>query len=142
MPFKNEKVQKRYQHNWYLRKKAGLPTKTKPILTFEEKLQRKKKLRREQDKLIRQRKNKLIEDKIGKDCFFCGYGKRLTTHRKDGKNHIKFSRLSKKELIHELEKHSDEYVRLCYKCHKSVHWSMKYLGLSWKQISDFKIAKI
>ena len=142
MSYKNQKVQKQYQHNWYLRKKAGLPTKTKPILTPEEKRQRKLRLKREQTKLIRQRKNKLIEDKIGKECFVCGYDKRSTIHRKDGKNHIKFSRLSKKELIHELEKHSDEYVRLCYKCHQSVHWCMKYLGLSWKQISNFKIAKI
>ncbi len=56
MPFKNQIVQEEYQHNWYLRKKAGLPTKTKPILSPEEKLLRKLKLKRVQDKLIRQKK--------------------------------------------------------------------------------------
>lgn len=71
MPFKDHKVKKEYQHNWYLRKKAGLPTKAKPILTLEEKLQRKRRLQRKQNYLIRQRKSKLIQNEIGDFCFFC-----------------------------------------------------------------------
>lgn len=29
-----------------------------------------------------------------------------------------------------------EYVRLCYKCHKAVHWCMDNLSLNWEKIED------
>lgn len=38
------------------------------------------------------------------------------------------------EKEHQIEMKSGEFVRLCFRCHKAVHWCMKYLGLSWEQI--------
>lgn len=136
MAYKDPKVQKEYQHNWYLRKKAGTETKTKPILSQEVKNERKRTLKNMQNRIIRQRKGKIIGDKIGNKCFFCGYVTRLQTHRKDGTEHTSLPNMSKKDMISELSKNSNEYVRLCYKCHKSVHWCMIYLGLSWEQIAE------
>ena len=37
MPYKDKQKQKEWHHNAYLRKRAGLPTRTTPILTIEEK---------------------------------------------------------------------------------------------------------
>jgi len=136
--FKDKRVQKEYQHNWYLRKKAGLETKTKPVLTPKEKYERTQRLKKIQNRLIRQRKRDIIGKKIGSDCFFCGCVIRLQAHRKDGKKHSSLPNLPKRNLISELEQNSDKYVRLCYKCHKSVHWCMKFMGLSWEQITPKK----
>lgn len=33
---------------------------------------------------------------------------------------------------------NDSYVRLCYYCHKSVHWCMEVLNISWKEISNIQ----
>lgn len=41
MPYKDKQKQKEWHHNAYLRKRAGLPTRTTPILTIEEKNKRK-----------------------------------------------------------------------------------------------------
>jgi hypothetical protein len=138
MPYKNSEVQKEYQHQWYLRKRDKLPTKTKPILSKEEKQKRKLEFKRKQNSKIRKRNRETIADSLGKVCYFCDYGKRLIVHRKDNTEHKQFSSLSKSELKHELEINKDKYVRVCYKCHKSIHWCMTILHMNWNDLISFK----
>ena len=45
------------------------------------------------------------------------------------KNQTKMPRsIVKKEL------ETNKYTRVCFKCHKSVHWCMDKLGMSWEEI--------
>lgn len=134
MPFKNPKVLKKYQKEWYKRKKEGLPTKTKTNLSPEA-VRKNKSLRKKiWNKQNRQTKNQIIKKELGNKCLFCGYGLRLVCHRKDGRTHRKFSDLTVEKLQKEVE--TGNYVRVCFKCHKAVHWCMERLGLTWDEIKE------
>jgi hypothetical protein len=82
----------------------------------------------------RKRKAEVVSQCTGVMCLFCGYGKRLIAHRKDGSAHKRFESMGEKE--HRIEMESGAYVRLCFKCHKAVHWCMNHLGLDWNQIVE------
>ena len=72
---------------------------------------------------------------LGTSCFFCSEADcNLATHRKDGRRHKKFSDMGIAWLRQEVT--VGNYVRLCYPCHKGVHWAMEYLGMNWEQIVD------
>lgn len=58
----------------------------------------------------------------------------MTVHRKDGKKHKKLSDMSLKELRNLIKKHKNEYILLCYGCHKAVHWIMENFGFKWDDI--------
>lgn len=53
----------------------------------------------------------------------------LHFHKKDGTKHK--NRFSGVYL-----KNPDEFVLLCVWCHKGVHFSMEYLGMTWEEIWD------
>lgn len=72
-------------------------------------------------------------------CLFCGYDKRLICHRKDGNSHEKLSSLGLRALKNELE--IGEYVRVCFKCHKAIHWCMDNLGMRWEDIEKYMVSK-
>ncbi len=86
------------------------------------------------------RRNKraaLIEEAIGKCCFFCSSNRRgtggLVAHRKNGEAHKAFSTMADAEFEEAMA--SGEYVRVCYKCHHGIHWAMEFLGLSWEEMA-------
>jgi AraC-like DNA-binding protein len=69
---------------------------------------------------------------FGETCFLCSvhHGEmRLATHRKDGRRH---SAKLLKTKAHLRTLSPDEWVTLCQKCHRYVHWAMDELGLEWK----------
>ena len=74
---------------------------------------------------------------FGEECSICGVDDRiLVIHRKDGRPH-KSNFLMKRENLEALD--TDEWVSLCQKCHKYVHWAEEKLGLSW---DDFETGGI
>ncbi len=71
---------------------------------------------------------------FGDDCHFCGSNfneRRLVLHRKDGITH-------NSKLI-EYEKHfrtldPNEWVSLCQKCHRYIHWAMDTFNMTWSDL--------
>ncbi len=73
---------------------------------------------------------------LGEKCYFCEVKdeeKRLVIHRKDGTEHDKRTLWSAKRL-RQLD--PDEWVSLCQKCHRYVHWAMDALHLDWGFLED------
>jgi DNA-binding CsgD family transcriptional regulator len=84
--------------------------------------------------------NKSVEDirkdLFGGECFFCGQipqDKALVIHRKDGEEHDK-EELWKKEQLQNLN--LDDWVPLCQRHHRYVHWAMKRINMSWGEIAS------
>jgi transposase len=73
---------------------------------------------------------------FGRQCHFCGTefnGRRLTIHRKDGRQHrsvILWSERNLKSL------NPSEWVLLCQKCHRYVHWAMDNLQMKWENFEQ------
>jgi len=132
MPFKDVEKKRTYKREWARRKRHGLTTRTKPILRPD---QRKKQIKQAGER-YRAKKRKMLEDAFGKQCFFCNisYTTLMKIHRKDGTNHKELPQMGLKELKREIEANRDKYVLLCGLCHRSVHWCMKYLGMTWEDI--------
>ncbi len=83
----------------------------------------------------RRRQFHSIKDAVlGEACFICGRRQSKEykdhIHRKDGRPHS----YNRAFMMSELKEHPDRYVRLCPRCHARVHWAMKSLGMSWKEI--------
>lgn len=137
---------KETQHNWYLRKKSGLPTNTRITLTQEERKQHHNESTKQWMKNRNLERQKLYDEIFGNECLICHIGHKilndklkrsvLQIHRIDGQKHEIFIDMPQYKLLEELTNHKNEYVRICYKCHKSVHWCMEYLGLNWEQIKS------
>lgn len=133
--YKDARVQKEYQKNWYERKKKGLETRTKPVSKKLTKKELQEKRRISNLKCVNKKKD-IIRKYLGTKCFFCMYEDRLITHRKDGKEHKKLIQLSLANLEDSLK--SNGYVYVCYHCHKGIHWCMKQLGFNWEKIISFR----
>ena len=71
---------------------------------------------------------------FGDKCYFCGDNyedRRLVIHRKDGEPHqssLLWSEVRLKSL------NPDDWVALCLKCHRYVHWAMENLNLTYKDL--------
>ena len=139
MPFKDLKQKQEYNHNWYQRKKLGLPTKTRTKLEIQVQLEHEK----QSKKIYRQKQRKLRQEqltkKFGERCPICGDTYCLQIHKKDGKPHRQWASLNNTEFWLLLS--SDDFVQLCFNCHKAVHWCMYYLGMEWEDI-QFKAIPI
>lgn len=73
---------------------------------------------------------------FGKECHFCGSlpeDKYLVIHRKDGTKHSKNALRTKKSLQ---QLNPEEWVALCAKHHRYVHWARDYLDLEWNDIES------
>lgn len=138
MAYKDIEMKREYQKVWSYNKRNGLPTKIRPrtLLSPEERAKRKRIDSQKQNAKMRTRKKQLIQKYLGDKCVICNGKKRLIAHRKDGLKHKKFYELKIKNL--DLELNSDNYVLICYNCHKGVHWCMNYLNLNWNQIMGHK----
>jgi AraC-like DNA-binding protein len=74
---------------------------------------------------------------FGDSCVLCGARnkKYMPIHRKDGRKHSSRLTISEKYL-RTLD--PDDWVRLCNKHHRHVHWAMEKLGLEWKDLKPEK----
>lgn len=78
----------------------------------------------------RNKKRREAEEVFGRECKLCHGKVNLCYHKKDGKPHIHWL-----ACILAL-KNPNDWVRLCYPCHKSVHWCMKHFKMSWEEIIE------
>ena len=89
---------------------------------------------RHQKKYYRKIKSELMVEGnkvFGKTCFFCGGKVHVLLHRKDGVQHKRYSITVQIAL-----KNPNEWVKLCYPCHKVVHWMMKHFKMTWEEIES------
>jgi len=66
---------------------------------------------------------------FGEKCSMCeSHNRKLVIHRKDGRPHDR-NFLRSRENLEALD--TDEWVLLCQKCHRYVHWAEEKLGIDW-----------
>lgn len=82
-------------------------------------------MKKYRDNLYKQR-----EQIFGNKCVICGSKRSLVLHRKDGTPHKEDS----SRLIVIAIKNPEEWKRVCYRCHKGIHFCMKFFGWSWEEI--------
>lgn len=92
----------------------------------------------EEEKYAATRKDaqEMRRDIFGEDCFFCGEiqeDKRLVIHRKDGESHEQ-SDIWDIEKLQNLKR--DEWVPVCNKHHRYVHWAMDWIYMTWEDIAS------
>lgn len=143
MPIYDIKKKKEYDRKWHENKRKGLPTRTTPIIPINERAGRRKKVRQKANQKRKSVRRKAIEDKFGKEwtdgtvrCEICCGRYYLTLHRKDGLLHRLWQAMTKEQFNEMIQ--SNDYTIICYDCHKHVHWCMKWLSLTWEQISNLK----
>lgn len=73
---------------------------------------------------------------FGEECNMCGSDSRkLVIHRKDGRPHDR-NFLRSRENLEAID--TKEWVLLCQKCHRYVHWVEEKLGLNWQDFEKRK----
>lgn len=83
----------------------------------------------EQRKVQRMRERRdALKNEFGNKCIFCGISNGLEFHEINGKNHSK--------ALAYILRNKENFELLDYNCHRSVHFCMKFLNLSWKEIVD------
>lgn len=90
--------------------------------------------RERMNEISRNYRKRLRENAIsvtGNVCYFCNRVNNNCYHRKDGKQHSR-STMMYRLVIAE----PSEWVRLCYPCHKAVHWVMTNFGMTWDEIDN------
>jgi len=95
-----------------------------------------KEMHRKYNRIWRKRRTEERYAKLnpeGSKCFICSALNKLHLHKKDGKPHKPFKDMTKQEFEYVLL-HQEEFVRLCRGCHHYVHWTMKWLKMSWEDI--------
>jgi hypothetical protein len=128
MGYKDRQKKRDYDREWARRKRNGLPTQG--IFNFQKHVTneatRLRKLK--WAKNWRDRKIKEAETIFGDVCYFCGRTLNLGYHNKIGEKHHTActAALALKD--------PSSWVRLCYPCHKSVHWCMEHLEMRWVEI--------
>ena len=70
-------------------------------------------------------------EKVGKVCFICSSDKVLCCHKKDYEKHIEIANLN--SFIRLKKENSEDYVRLCFRCHFGIHWVKEYLNFEWDE---------
>lgn len=73
---------------------------------------------------------------FGESCHFCGVKndeKRIVLHRKDGRAHPK-KLISHLKYFRTLD--PTEWVFLCQRHHRYVHWAMRRLNLKWQDLEQ------
>jgi len=116
---KHSEARKQHWRKWYLNHKEGRQKRGREYYAkHPDKM--KVKYRR-----WREKKNKIIRELLGNKCKVCGNSKhKLYCHEIYGRKH----------KIWEMIIHPENFVLLCYGCHKGIHWCMKELGFSFEDI--------
>jgi hypothetical protein len=85
------------------------------------------------------REAKEIREAIfGRECMICSASqdeRMLVVHRKDGSPHepeVVWNPESLRNL------HPEEWVLLCPRCHRVVHWSMAHLSMEWSDFNNIR----
>ena len=100
------------------------------------------KLMRKKAQNIRQKmKRDVLLKHFGNSCKICEHTSRTTLHNKKGATHKDFADLTWNEIDDLIQNQSMDYVSLCFYCHKSVHWCMKYIGMDRSEIYQKSIQK-
>jgi hypothetical protein len=148
MTCRTKKEQKHYQKLWYIAFKKHSATKIekecaiKELLKFhripltKEQLKLNKNIRSQK---YRNQKRLLLSKYVGDKCYFCKYTSRLICHEKNGDKHQDLHSMGRRQLEEYISNNEDKYVRICFKCHKAVHWCLKFLRLKWKDIEKIQI---
>lgn len=126
MPYKDKNNLRKYQQEWYERKKLGLTTKTKEKITKEQLRQN----RTLSSKKWRENKRKEADKVFGINCSLCNSNNNTCLHEKSGKPHNRNCTANK------ALKNPEKWARLCYPCHKAVHWNMKHFHMTWEDIKS------
>ena len=151
MPIKDVEKNRAYQREWARRKRLGINTKIvnnhKYKSTVEEKRLRaeerrllmtpeERNSRQEREKRRFLEKRKQLKDKLdqllGKKCGICGSDFSFVTHEIHGIPHVG----NGSDQFVDAFVRPEDFVRLCYPCHKGVHWVMKWFNMSWGEIMD------
>jgi len=82
----------------------------------------------ERNKYWRERCREKSKKIFGEHCKICNSKTNICFHRKDGQKHNHY--LTCLKAI----KNPEQYILVCYPCHKSIHWIMKNFGWSWHKI--------
>jgi len=85
------------------------------------------------------KRRQLLISKFGKNCYFCNAKeneRRLAFHNKLNESHKDFKDMSEVDFKKVIE--SDDYIRLCYACHKHIHWCMEKLHMFWNEIISLR----
>lgn len=53
-------------------------------------------------------------------------------HKKDGQPHSR----NCEQTWQKIKDNPEDWVRLCGRCHDSIHWIMKHFHLSWNEIKS------
>jgi len=77
-------------------------------------------------------KNKLRLE-FGNKCFLCKYEKKLSFHEVNGNKHPIGN-----STPYYIRKHPKDFVLVCYRCHRGLHFCMNMLRLTWQQILSLK----
>jgi hypothetical protein len=135
MPIINKEKKKEYSRNWMRKKRAGLPTRTTPlsILSKEERKKIKIDNNNKWNKKRTKERKEIITQFYGNKCPICGQNYRMQLHRKDGKKHVVYSIMNKKDFDEIFT--GDKYIFICYDCHKHIHWCMDYMNMKWENIN-------
>jgi hypothetical protein len=137
MPILDKQLNRDYQREWARRKKLGVSTKGILNDIIPEKVPRilltpdERRLRRNASGIKSRNKRKAKLDKlIGSDCIICNSTRSLVTHEIYGIPHNGNGR----DLYVDAFERPQDFVRLCYSCHKGVHWVMKWFNMTWDEI--------
>jgi DNA-binding XRE family transcriptional regulator len=131
-------LNERYNREWYdideyLKTKTRMIQQIRDAFTLPDevkRIQEPKKKTQETKESIKKVRKRLF----GAECDVCSESenRRIIIHRKDGRPHqnsLLWSRGNLESL------NPDEWVALCQKCHRYVHWAEDNLGLSWDDLS-------
>lgn len=135
MPYKNLEADRKYKREWAMRKRHGLTTRMTPLqlrLTPVERMVHKRKTNKKSSSKRRQNRKAALQSKFGNVCIICSGNYYLTIHEKHGKAHKKFWDMTNEEFQKMLA--SEDFIELCYDCHKAVHWCMTHLDMTWEEI--------
>jgi predicted HNH restriction endonuclease len=81
--------------------------------------------------------NKKIVSLLGNKCLICGYSPnnyRIHAHEIHGNPHSS----SRLYIIN----HQEDFAPLCKSCHSFTHFCMRFLGLSWNDITRLRESKV
>jgi len=138
MPISDKQLNRDYQREWARRKKLGIDTKgildsvipdrvSKVLLTPEER----KRNKLENTKRHRIKIKNEMEKLLGSQCMICKSKQSLMAHEIYGSSH---NGHNSGMLFADALDRPQDFIRLCYSCHKGVHWVMKWFNMSWDDI--------
>jgi hypothetical protein len=132
IPYKNIEDKRKYMRDHYhaTKHKRGI---TSRVILSKTEIRRRKTNRNSK---YRKQKRLCLLKCFGEMCPFCGYSNRITIHRKDCKPHKNFYELTWEEINDVTSNDKNEYVSVCHKCHKHIHWCVEKLGMTWNEIYE------